>query len=211
METVNVAETFVSIQGESSYAGMPCFFIRLAGCNLHCGYCDTPAAHMPGSPAGIPDLVKEAAAAAMPLVEITGGEPLAQPGFRKLAESLCASPGVRVLVETNGSMDISAIPADAVAIVDVKCPDSGEGGSFDQSNWPRLRTSDEIKFVISGRSDYEWARGFLREHEKDPSGRTVFFSPVHGVLDPADLAGWIIKDALAVRLGIQLHKFLRVK
>ncbi len=198
---------FVSIQGESTYAGLGCFFIRLAGCNLRCGYCDTPGALEPGQEhLTISDIVRDVMASRVPLVEVTGGEPLLQDGFPELASALLMIPGKTVLVETNGSLDIRRIPEGAVAIVDVKCLGSGEGGSFDFSNLERLRPVDELKFVLSGRDDYDWARAFVQEFGVVDTVNAVHFSPVSGALDASELGRWILEDGLAVRLQVQLHK-----
>jgi 7-carboxy-7-deazaguanine synthase len=211
MATVNICETFVSIQGESTFAGLSCFFIRLAGCNLRCRYCDTPYAYGPGLDAPIPDLVAECRASKAAIVEITGGEPLLQPGFRELATALRDQVGKPVLVETNGSQDISAIPAGVMAIMDVKCPGSGAGEFMDLANIGRLRPQDEVKFVLTDRKDYEWARDFLRRNSLASRCQAVLFSPVFGVLTAKDLGQWIMDDGLPVRLQVQLHKILGVK
>ena len=211
MTTVNVSETFVSIQGESSYAGLSCFFIRLAGCNLRCRYCDTPSAYRPGTDVPIDELVAACTASGTAIAEITGGEPLHQPGFRALALALRRRLQGPVLVETNGSLDVSVVPDGVVAIVDVKCPGSGEAGSFDPANLSRLRRDDEVKFVLSDRADYDWAKAFVLEHEPAMRGRKAIFSPVWGTLKGGDLAQWILEDRLPVRLQVQLHKVLNVK
>lgn len=208
MSEIEVYETFVSIQGESSFAGMPCFFIRFSGCNLRCGYCDTEKARGRGSVVTVDSLVNEAIASGMPIIEITGGEPLIQDGFRGLAMRLQDESGKTVLVETNGTCDISAIPAGVIAVVDVKCPSSLEGGSFDMANIDRLRTDDEVKFVLSDKADYDWAKDFVFKNDLLAKCKTVHFSPVCNVLEPSQLAGWILDDGLGVRLQIQLHKIL---
>lgn len=212
MAEIRVAELFTSIQGESTFAGWGCFFVRLAGCNLRCGYCDTPAAReAAGDPVSVAWIVAAAAESAVPLVEVTGGEPLCQPACRDLINALLALPNKRVLVETNGSLDISRIPAKAVAIVDIKCPGSGAGDSFNYDNLARLRPWDELKFVLSDRADYEWARDFVREHGLSSRGRAVHFGPVDGALSPSELGGWILADGLPVRLQLQLHKVMGLK
>jgi len=211
MRTLSVCETFLSIQGESSYAGSPCFFIRLAGCNLRCHYCDTQFAYGAGAPTAIATLVAQAAASPCRLVEITGGEPLQQDATPELAARLLSDTDKTVLLETNGSHDISVIPYDVVAVIDVKCPGSGEEKSFDLANLKRLRPVDEVKFVLSDRTDYEWAARFVREHDLAAGGRTVFFSPVWQTLEGGALASWIVEDGLPVRLQIQLHKVLGMK
>ena len=207
MASVDIAETFVSIQGESTWAGLGCFFVRLAGCNLRCGYCDTPGALEAGQEqVEISDLVREARGQRVPLIEVTGGEPLLQEAFPALIAALLKIPDRTVLVETNGSVDISSIPEGAVAIVDVKCPGSGAYGSFDMSNLIRLRPADEVKFVLSGRADYEWAREFVQEHAVAKRVVAVHFSPVAGQLLAGELGKWIVEDGLPVRLQLQLHK-----
>jgi len=210
-ENLDICELFTSLQGESSYAGTGCFFIRLAGCNLRCNYCDTrysvagPARRMT-----IDEVVEAAAAVRVPLIEVTGGEPLLQAAVPDLLSALLALPGRTVLVETNGTYDISAIPDGAVAIVDVKCPGSGAAYSFDIANLQRLRPRDELKFVIGGRGDYEWARTFIATHAAVVRrAAAVHFSPVSGAgFDASSLARWIVEDGLPVRLQLQLHRLL---
>lgn len=211
MSTVQVAETFLSVQGESTYAGLSCFFIRLAGCNLRCTYCDTPQAFDPGDEKSVTALAGEAAASVAAIVEVTGGEPLLQDGFAELASALRDETERPVLVETNGSVDISVVPEAVIAIVDVKCPGSGEEGSFDLENLARLRAQDEVKFVIRDRADYEWATAFVRTHALAGCCRAVHFSPVHECLDPRDMAEWLLADGPAVRLQVPLHKLLKMR
>ncbi len=203
---VQLCETFVSIQGESTWAGTPCFFIRLAGCNLDCAYCDAAYARAGGRAAPVADLVAEFRASGLALAEVTGGEPLIQNGTAPLVEGLLAFG--TVLVETNGSRDISAIPAGAAAIMDLKCPSSGAGGSMDWTNVERLRPRDEVKFVVGDRADYEWARQVIREKRLDRKCHAVLMGGVSGRVDPAELAGWILRDRLPVRLNLQWHKVL---
>lgn len=210
MSTVRVFETFVSIQGESSYAGLPCFFVRLAGCNLHCTYCDTASARGEGEEVEVRSVVAEATRTPVPLVEITGGEPLLQEGFRDLALALRDGTGKTVLVETNGSRDISAIPDDVIAVMDVKCPGSGEADGTDLRNLERLRPGDEVKFVLTGREDYGFARGVVEEHDLLSRVRCVWFGPAWDRLSPYDVARWILDDGLGVRVQVQLHKILGV-
>jgi len=209
---VDVAETFISIQGESGYAGLGCFFVRMAGCNLRCDYCDTPAALSPcNNLREIGEIAAEARSAGMPLIEITGGEPLLQPGFRELAEELLKISSATLLVETNGSLDIGIIPDAAVAIIDVKCPAGGAGNSFDMQNLTKLRPHDEMKFVLSDYSDYLWAADFVRKHDLISKVNAVHFSPVAGKLQPREPAAWIIADKLPVRLQLQLHRIIGVE
>ncbi len=209
--SVRVAETFVSLQGESTYAGLPCFFIRLAGCNLKCAYCDTPAASAKGIETSIQDLVSDFASSGVRLAEITGGEPLLQPGFPALAAGLRDIPDAAVLVETNGSCDIAAIPDGVIAIMDLKCPSSGGMESMDLGNVERLRPYDEVKFVIGNREDFEWACSITREHGLDRKCQAVLFSPVAGVLDAGKLGRWILESRAPARLQVQLHKLLGMR
>jgi 7-carboxy-7-deazaguanine synthase len=209
--TINIAETFVSIQGESTWAGLPCFFVRLAGCNLRCAYCDTPASRIPGRSVDIEAVVAEAVAAATPIVEITGGEPLLQEGFQPLVEALCEQTRRPVLVETNGSLDISLVPENAITIMDVKCPGSGAAGNNDWANVDRLRPHDEVKFVICDEADYVWAARQVVDRGIAERCRAVHFSPVHGLMDPPVLSGWIVRDRLPVRLHLQLHKIVDMR
>ncbi|MFO7869860.1 MAG: radical SAM protein [Kiritimatiellia bacterium] len=208
---VEVCETFTGIQGESSYAGLTCYFIRLAGCNLQCRWCDTPQALLPGRITQVKDLVKSAIDSNTSICEITGGEPLLQSGFRNLSEMLCEDTKKPVLVETNGTRDISAIPEKAVTIMDVKCPGSGEGGSLLESNIGKLRPQDEIKFVLTGRADYEWARDFVDRRDLHNSCREVLFAPADGMLEPRELAEWITADGTGARLQVQLHRIIGVE
>ncbi len=205
--TLNVNEIFFSIQGESTYAGRPCVFVRLTGCNLRCGYCDTRYAYDEGERLSIDAIIEAVSAHGVPLVEITGGEPLLQPETPELIDRLLAD-GFEVLMETNGSFDIGRVNAACVKIVDIKCPASGESHTTDLTNLDRLGSRDEIKFVLSGRNDYEYARDLIREHETALAGHPVLMSTVAGVLSPAQLAQWILEDRLDVRLQLQLHKFI---
>ncbi len=206
--TLRVTETYPSIQGESTWAGLPCFFIRLARCNLRCAWCDTAYSFHGGHKRTIEELVAEADAAGIPLVEITGGEPLAQFTCTHLAEALIGA-GFTVLVETSGSLPIDVLPEAVIVIMDVKCPDSGMS---DKNHWPNIEAlradRDEVKFVIASRRDYEWARGIVRENALVSQCKAVLFSPVWGAVDPKNLAAWILEDGLAVRLQIQMHKIL---
>lgn len=211
MDVVTVAETFISLQGESTYAGMPCFFIRLAGCNLHCRYCDTAWAYGPGTVTPIDALVTEACLARAALIEITGGEPLEQAGFPALARQLRESTERPILVETNGSRDISVVPHGVVTIMDVKCPGSGMADANDEANIGRLRPVDEVKFVIGDRHDYAWARRRVREWNLVAHCAAIHFGTVASELDASVLGRWILEDALPVRLHVQIHKQLGMK
>ncbi len=204
--TIEINEIFVSIQGESTRAGRPCVFLRTTGCPLRCTWCDTEYAFHEGTTWNVDDLVEEACRHDIPLVEITGGEPLAQPGVPELARLLLAR-GLTVLVETSGSYDISVLPSGVGRIMDLKCPGSGEVRRNDYENIARLRDGDEVKFVLANREDYEWARARVAEY--DLIARVpVLFSPVWDQLQPADLAAWILEDKLDVALQLQLHKLL---
>lgn len=210
VDTVNLCETFLSLQGESARAGLPCFFIRLAGCNLRCAYCDTERAYGPGRPVAVGELVSAAEASGAALVEVTGGEPLLQPAFPALARGLQALPGRTILVETNGSQDLTLIPAGVIAIMDIKCPGSGEAQRMDYRNLARLRPGDEVKFVLSDEADYRWAREMIQRHGLAKTCAAVLLSPAWGRLDPHQLAEWMITDRLPVRLQLPLHKVLGV-
>ncbi len=210
-----VTEIFRSIQGESTYAGWPCIFVRLTGCNLRCHWCDTAYAFYGGTkltPAEVLAKVHEfaeinGAPGAVSLVTLTGGEPLLQPDIYELIDKLLAEK-FTVLVETSGERHLGRLPAVVVKIVDVKCPSSGECGSFNLANLKLLAPKDEIKFVIADEADYAWAKEFLRQHRLTELVDTVTFSPVFGKLAPRRLAEWLLRDGLPVRLGLQLHKFI---
>ena len=203
---LHVCEIFLSIQGEGARAGWPCGFVRLAGCNLRCAWCDTSYAWAGGEEMGLDDVLARAAELGCPRVEVTGGEPLLQPETPELLGRLCDA-GFETLLETNGSQDIAALDPRVVRIVDFKCPSSGEAAANRWANVRHLRAGDEVKFVLADRADYEFAHAMIVEHdlrERCP----VLLSPVHGRLDPADLAEWILADKLDVRLGLQLHKLI---
>jgi len=205
---LTVNEIFYSIQGESSYAGRPCVFIRLTGCNLRCTYCDTRYAYEEGTDMEIDTIIGHLSAYECPLVEITGGEPLIQKETPHLVERLL-KVGYKVLVETNGSLDISQIDNRCIRIVDIKCPLSGEAGQNDLRNLERLTDDDEVKFVLSGREDYEYAKEILTHINLTLSRMNrVHFSPVFGKIEPKILAKWILDDHLKVRLHLQLHKII---
>ena len=223
-----ITEIFKSIQGESSYAGLPCIFVRLTGCNLRCTWCDTAYAFHGGtkySIEGVLARVEELSGGKcgadvnadgnrVRLVELTGGEPLLQPETPELARRILAA-GYTVLIETSGERDVSVLPSEVVKIVDVKCPDSGESGTFRLANLGAFEKKDEIKFVVASRRDYEFARKFLREHNLAERVHEIIFSPVFAdpegkwpEMDRRALAEWILSDNLPVRLGLQLHKFI---
>ncbi len=198
-----VSETFVSIQGESSFAGLPCFFVRLSGCNLRCSYCDTRYAYSGGYEMEIDEVLAAVRASGIGLVEVTGGEPLLQSATFPLVRRLCEE-GCRVLVETNGSVDLGGVDSRAVIILDLKTPGSGMSERMLYENIERLKPSDEIKFVITGRADYEWMKGVVQRY--DLARRNLLLSPAFGLLPAEELACWIIEDRLNARLNIQLHK-----
>jgi 7-carboxy-7-deazaguanine synthase len=203
---LQVSEIFMSIQGESSYVGLPCVFIRLAGCNLRCRYCDTRYAYHDGKQMSVPEILSRVASYRCDLVEITGGEPLLQKHTPDLATALM-SKSCTVLVETNGSQDISFLPQGTVRIMDIKCPSSGESDSTRWVNLNELQSQDEIKFVIAHRDDYEWVKKILREKLAHTRG-AILVSPVFGELHPRDLAEWILKDNIQARLQMQIHKYI---
>ncbi len=205
-ERLRVIEVYTSVQGESSWAGLPCVFVRLAGCNLRCSWCDSEFTFTGGEHRFIDDVVAEVGTHGIHLVEVTGGEPLAQRQAVPLIERLQAA-GHQVIVETSGSFDISVLPEGAHAIMDLKPPDSGEA---EKNHWPNidhLRKGDEVKFVLASRKDYEWSRDVVQRY-KLATRVPVLFSPVHGHLDPSDLSDWLVEDRLQVRLQLQMHKYI---
>ena len=205
MLTVN--EIFYSIQGEPSFTGRPCVFVRLTACDLRCRWCDTPYAFTEGEPASLDDVITRVESYGCPLVEITGGEPLLQSDVYPLMRRLIDA-GKTVLLETGGHIDISRVPDAVVKVVDVKCPGSGEAGRNDWANLERLANHDEVKFVIQDRTDYEFARDVVRRYRLERRCAGALFSPVHGVLDPAELSAWVLHDRVPARVQVQLHKYL---
>jgi 7-carboxy-7-deazaguanine synthase len=204
MLTVN--EVFFSIQGEGSRAGRPCVFLRLTGCPLRCVWCDTAYAFHEGTRRDEEGLLARLRGFPARLLCLTGGEPLAQPATFPFVTRLL-DEGWEVVIETSGHVSLEALDPRAAAVMDVKTPGSGESGRMEWANLDRLRPTDEAKFVIDGRRDYEWSREVVLGREL-PARCTVLFSPVHGVLDPGVLGRWILEDGLAVRLQVQLHKYL---
>ncbi|MBI4463582.1 MAG: radical SAM protein [Acidobacteria bacterium] len=211
---MQVTEIFRSIQGESTYAGLPCIFVRLTGCNLRCVWCDTAYAFFGGQRMTVEQVLEAVRALSegqngrqVDLVELTGGEPLLQKDVYPLVDRLLECR-YRVLLETSGERDIRLLPPPEFRIVDVKCPGSGEGGTFRMENLSALAPHDQIKFVLADRQDYEWARAFLREHHLAEKVEAVIFSPVFDALHTRPLAEWILEDGLPVRLGLQLHKLI---
>ncbi|MBU1404860.1 MAG: radical SAM protein [Proteobacteria bacterium] len=204
---LHISEIFHSIQGESSYAGYPCLFFRLSGCNLRCSYCDAKYTYEePATPTPLDTLLTEAARHPKALIEITGGEPLLQVGVYPLMEALLAA-GRTVLLETNGSLSIARVPREVVKILDLKCPDSGMAEKMDLANLDLLAPHDEIKFVVSSRTDYDWARAMMTEHRLAEKAKLIL-SPVISRLAPALMAQWLMADALPARLQLQLHTLL---
>jgi 7-carboxy-7-deazaguanine synthase len=195
---ITVNEIFYSVQGESTYAGRPCVFVRLTACDLRCSWCDTPYAFDAGGKRPLDEVVEEVDAYRCPLVEITGGEPLLQEGVYPLMSTLLRL-GKTVLLETGGHRDTSRVPEQVVTILDVKCPGSGEAGQMDWNNIDRLRPHDEVKFVIKDRSDYEYAKDVIARHALAGRAAAIHMSPVHGVL------------RLPVSVHLQLHKLLQLR
>ncbi len=203
---LRVTEVFHSIQGESTFAGRPCIFVRLTGCQMRCRWCDTEYAFHGGSWWTVDEVLEEVAGHDCPLVEVTGGEPLLQPAALPLMSAL-ADRGHEVLLETGGGLDIGGVDPRVHRIVDVKCPGSGEAGANRWENLELLRPTDEVKLVLASEEDYLWARRVIRERrlaERCP----VLLSPVWGELEPARLAEWILRDGLPVRFQLQVHKLL---
>jgi 7-carboxy-7-deazaguanine synthase len=219
---VQITEIYKSLQGESTYAGMPCVFVRLTGCNLRCSWCDSEYTFTGGRRMAIEEVLGEVSrlSPGRGLVEITGGEPMLQerevvPLMERLLQD-----GYGVLLETSGERPLQRVPAGVVKIADVKCPDSGEPDTFCMDNLEELTSHDEVKFVLSSRADYEFARDFTRQHRLAERVNAVLFSPAfrkdatgardssHCLLDPQELAEWMLADNVRARLGMQLHKFI---
>jgi 7-carboxy-7-deazaguanine synthase len=219
---MQITEIYKSLQGESTYAGLPCVFVRLTGCNLRCTWCDSEYTFYGGRKMSMEEVLNEVMQLSPGggLVEITGGEPMLQerelvPLMQRLLEH-----GYTVLLETSGERPLERVPDAVVKIVDVKCPDSGEGDTFRRENLEALTHRDEIKFVLSSRGDYDFARDFVARHRLAAKVNAVLFSPAfrkeasgarnssHCLLDPQELAEWMIADNVPARLGLQLHKFI---
>ena len=204
--SLRIHEIFFSLQGETSRTGLPTAFVRLTGCPLRCGYCDTAYAFQGGETLELERIMQQVAATGAHYVTVTGGEPLAQKDCIPLLKTLCDA-GYDVSLETGGSLDISAVDPRVSVILDIKTPGSLEVGKNLWSNIAHLKPSDEVKFVLCDREDYDWAKQVVAEHaiaDKCP----VLFSPVYSTLQPTDLAGWILQDKLSVRFQLQLHKIL---
>lgn len=208
--TLNIFETFSSIQGESTRAGMPCFFIRLAGCNLRCSYCDTPHAwdSSSGKNVTVDELAEAAFSSGIPLVEITGGEPMLQgQGVIELCSKLIAG-NLTVMMETNGSLDVSELPPEVIRIIDMKTPSSGESDRNLGTNFMNMRPSDEVKFIISDRRDYDFAVGAIKKFNLEKSTANILFSPAYGKMNTSDLVRWMLEDRIPARINLQFHKII---
>ena len=203
---LKVNEIYASIQGESSYTGLPCVFIRLAGCNLRCSWCDTSYAFYEGSDLTLENIMCKVKKFSLPLVEITGGEPLMQEDVYPLMNALL-DKGYQVMLETGGCISINKVPEKVIKIIDIKCPGSGEEKKNHLENLKLLAPHDEVKFVLIDRADYEWSRDLLQKCNL-PSSVQVLFSPVYDKLELKDLSEWILSDRLPVRLQTQLHKII---
>jgi 7-carboxy-7-deazaguanine synthase len=205
MLTVN--EIFHSIQGESTHAGRPCVFVRLTACDLRCTWCDTPYAFTEGRKMSVDEVVDQVRGYGCDVVEITGGEPLLQKEVYPLMQRLL-DEGRTVMLETGGHLSADEVPAGVIRVIDIKCPGSGESDKVHWPNLDRLRSSDELKFVIKDRADYDYARDVVLKHDLVSRCSAILFSPVHGVQDPKRLAEWILADRLPVRLQLQAHKYI---
>jgi 7-carboxy-7-deazaguanine synthase len=204
---LTINEIFYSIQGESTYAGRPCVFVRLTACDLRCSWCDTSYAFYEGRKQSLDEVLNEVERAGCPLVEVTGGEPLLQEDVYPLMQSL-VDRGKTVLLETGGHRSTARVPVPVVTILDVKCPGSGEADRNDWTNLERLRPHDEVKFVVKDRADYEFARDVIARFQLADRAAAVHLSPVHGVLEPHELSGWVLADRLPARVQLQLHKYI---
>ena len=219
---MQITETYKSLQGESTYAGLPCVFVRLTGCNLRCSWCDSEYTFQGGRKMTVEEVLSEVSRLSPGggLVEITGGEPMLQEREVVPLMKLLLDEDYKVLLETSGERPLEKVPAEVVKIVDVKCPDSGEADTFHIENLELLTERDEVKFVLSSRADYEFAREFTQRHNLAARVNAVLFSPAfrkdatgardssHCLLDPQELAEWMIADNVPARLGLQLHKFI---
>ncbi len=206
-DTLIIHEIYASIQGESSFAGLPCTFVRTTGCNLRCSWCDTPQAFHGGQKLSRHEVLAQALGFGTPLVELTGGEPLLQAAVPELLRELCEA-GKTVLIETSGERDITRLDPRVHRIVDLKAPGSGEHTRNRWENLGHLTSRDEVKLVLRDRADYDWARAVIAEHALASRVGQVLLSPVHGVLDPRELVSWVLEDRLPVRVNLQLHKYV---
>jgi 7-carboxy-7-deazaguanine synthase len=207
MARVRVNEIFYSIQGESTWAGRPCVFVRLTGCNLRCSWCDTAYAFYEGAQMEIAAVIIRVRSYGCRLVELTGGEPLLQQGIHALIEALLAEE-YEVLIETSGERDIGVLDPRVIRIIDLKCPDSGEVERNLWANIAHLNARDEVKFVIASRRDYEWACGVISEYRLQGRVNAILLSPAFGLIEPIALADWILEDRLPARMQLQMHKYI---
>ena len=207
VKKLTVNEIYQSVQGESTWAGLPCVFVRLTFCDLRCTYCDTEYAFYEGRKMALDEIVAAVRAFGCPLVEVTGGEPLLQPACVSLLAMLCEE-GFTVLLETSGSHDIAPVDPRVHRIMDLKTPSSGECGRNLYANIAHLTRRDEVKFVVGSREDYEWARERMREYDLAATVAAVLFSPVFGKIAPADIVAWMLEDKLPARFQFQIHKFI---
>ncbi len=205
--TLTINEIYRSIQGESTWAGLPCVFVRLTFCDLRCSYCDTAYAFYAGNKLTVPEIIEQVLALNCSLVEITGGEPLLQKNVLPLMKQLC-DLGETVLIETSGAHDISEIDPRVHRIMDLKTPGSGEAARNRYENIPYLTENDEVKFVIGSREDYVWSRAKIREFDLNNRCGTVLLSPIFGRIEPRAIVEWLLEDQLAVRFQLQMHKFI---
>ena len=201
-----IHEIYTSVQGESSYAGLPCTFIRTSVCHLRCNYCDTPHAFTQGGPMSLDEIMAQVKELGVNLVEVTGGEPLLQENVHPLMTQLC-DEGYQVLIETSGACDISSVDSRVVQIMDLKTPSSGEVEANLWSNIDHLRSKDEVKFVIGDREDYDWCKRVMEQHDLS-SKCTLLMGTIFGRLEPQRLVDWIVQDRLAVRMQLQMHKYI---
>ena len=204
---LRITEIYRSIQGEGTRAGRPCTLVRLTGCNLRCTWCDTAYAFHGGRELGVPEVLDRVGELAVPLVLVTGGEPLIQPASHALMGALCDA-GYEVIVETGGSLDVTQVDPRVCRIVDIKCPGSGEAHRNRWENLAVLGPRDELKLVIRDRSDFAWGLDAVRDRGVERQGVTVLWSPVHGMCPPADLAEWMLESGAPGRLQVQLHRIL---
>jgi 7-carboxy-7-deazaguanine synthase len=202
---MKITEIFYSIQGESTHVGKPCVFVRLTGCSLRCGYCDTKYSYAGGTEQSLDEVLKTVASHNTKLVEVTGGEPLEQEEVYPLMDALLSS-GYTVMLETGGHVSVARVPKPVIKIIDIKTPDSHEPDTFAWENIALAQPHDEFKFVITSRKDYEWSRDIVRTRLSGP--QTVLFSPSHDELPAKDLAAWVLEDRLPVRLQLQAHKYI---
>ena len=206
-ERIKITEIYASVQGESTWAGLPCTFVRTTGCNLRCSWCDSAYSFYGGEWMSLDAILARVEELSPQLVELTGGEPLLQPAVPELCGRLLKL-GYTVLIETSGERPIEVLPAGVIRIMDLKCPDSGESRRNRLENIAQLNSRDEVKFVLASRGDYEWARQQVREHKLAERANSVLFSVAFGKVKPVDVVDWILADQLPVRFQLQMHKFI---